>query len=282
MGRDQRCGNQGRRGDAAEALTLVLAGLQAHIDLMTNLPALRAPDFDAEIAALARDYVRANGPVMALVNKIGGGVERQIAALPARMRAEVERVSEGALRAAMAAGAKMPNLGRRGAMAAAVASGAVGGAGGLLSSVAELPVTISVILQGIQQEARAAGFDPEQASIKAACIQVFAAGTPLAQDDGLNAGFVSARLTLSGPALQKLIEAVAPKLALAMGQKLAAQAVPVLGALSGAALNAAYLTYYREMARIRFALMRLSVRHGAEDVVSAFAVAVSPPRLTKA
>jgi hypothetical protein len=35
------------------------------------------------------------------------------------------------------------------------------------------------------------------------------------------------------------------------------------------------------MARIRFALMRLSVRHGAEDVVAAFARAVAPPKITK-
>ena len=60
-----------------------------------------------------------------------------------------------------------------------------------------------------------------------------------------------------------------------------AQAVPVLGAVSGAALNAAYLGYYREMARIRFALMRLTVQHGAEAVLTRFSAATAPPRLTE-
>ena len=75
---------------------------------------------------------------------------------------------------------------------------------------------------------------------------------------------------------------MAPRLAAAMGQKLAAQMVPVLGAVTGAALNAAYLSYYREMARIRFALMRLAEVQGGEVVVAAFARAVALPRITKA
>ena len=60
----------------------------------------------------------------------------------------------------------------------------------------------------------------------------------------------------------------------------AAQAVPVMGALTGAALNAAFLTYYREIARIRFRLLRLSEVHGAETVLTAFAAAQDRPVLT--
>lgn len=249
---------------------------------MTTLPALSAPDFATEIAGLARAYRRANGPIMTLVNRLGGGIEKQLAGLPPKVGAEVERMTARGLDLAFGMGARAPDLGRRGTMAAAVASGVAGGAGGVLTSVAELPVTITVIFAAIQAEARAAGFDPGEPAVRAACLQVFAAGSPLARDDGVNSGFVSARLTLTGPALQRLIATVAPKLATAMGQKLAAQAVPVLGAVSGAALNAAYLGYYREMARIRFALMRLSVRHGAEEVIAAFSMAVSPPKITKA
>ena len=57
--------------------------------------------------------------------------------------------------------------------------------------------------------------------------------------------------------------------------------MPVLGAISGAALNLAYLGYYREMARIRFALMRLTVQHGAEAVMVRFARATEPPKITR-
>lgn len=247
----------------------------------TSLPALISPDLDRDIAALARDLRRANGPVMSLVNKLGGGVEKQLAFLPAPVKAELERITVQAL----LAGHGLAGIGGdgqgRGTLAAAMLSGAAGGAGGLVTSLAELPVTITVILRAIRAEAVKAGFDPTEPGIRAACLEVFAAGSPLASDDGVNTSLISARLTVTGPALQKLVATVAPRLAAALGQKLAAQAVPLLGAVSGAALNAAFLRYYREVARIRFQLMRLAVQHGAETVTARFSAAAQPPRIVK-
>ena len=172
-------------------------------------------------------------------------------------------------------------IGDRGPVMAAMATGAAGGAGGLPTALAEMPVTITVIFHAIRQAAVEAGFDPEDPAIRAECIAVFGAGSPLSSDDGINTGFLSARLTLTGAAVQKVIAGVAPKLAAAMGQKLAAQAVPILGAVTGAALNAAFLSYYREVARVRFGLLRLAEVHGAEAVLSAFAAAAEPPRVTR-
>ena len=57
----------------------------------------------------------------------------------------------------------------------------------------------------------------------------------------MNTSFIASRLALSGSAVPNLIKSIAPKLAAVLGQKLAAQAVPVIGAVSGAALNAAFL-----------------------------------------
>ncbi len=255
---------------------------QLPAQLPAQLPVLNILPPDAEIAALARAYKRANGPVMALVNRLGGGVEAQMAALPGGVRREVERVTLAALTAAHGVagfGRFAPDVGPRGAMLAAVATGALGGAGGLLGSIAELPVTITVMLHAIRREAVAAGYDPAETATRAACLEVFAAGSPLGGDDGVNTAFLSARLTMTGPAAQKIIAVVAPRLAAAMGQKLLAQAVPVLGAITGAGLNAAYLNYYREVARIRFALLRLAERHGAEVVLAEFAKAAETAKI---
>jgi len=252
---------------------------------MSNLPALAPPPMDAEIAALALAYRRANGPVMSLVNRLGGSVEGQLSLLPANLRTQIDRVTAGALRAAHGAaslGTRAPDVGPRGTLAAVMATGAAGGVGGLPSAIAELPVTITLLLHAIRREAVRAGFDPDTPAIRAACLQVFAAGSPMSADDGLNTAFLSARLTLTGPALQKIIATIAPRLAAAMGQKLLAQSVPILGAVSGAALNAAYLGYYREMARIRFALLTLAQVHGPEPVLTAFRTASTPPRITEA
>ena len=252
---------------------------------MNNLPALRPTPPTDQIAELARAYGRANGPVIAVVNRISGGVEGQLDRLPPRLRAELERVTVTALTAAhelAGIAERGPDLGRRGSTIAAMATGAAGGAGGLATSIAELPLTITVILHAIRREATLAGFDANEPGIRAACLEVFAAGSPLQSDDGVNSAFLSARLTITGPAIQKIIATVAPRLAAAMGQKLAAQMVPLLGAVTGAALNAAYLSYYREMARIRFALMRLAEHHGGEAVVAAFAEATAPPKISRA
>ena len=244
------------------------------------------PDPSPEIAALARRYRRANGPLIALVTRLGGSFERQLAMLPASVKGRIGWLTEAAIaRAWGLAGAgerRLPTPGKRGAMAAALASGAAGGAGGLATSVAELPVTVALILHAIRAEAVAAGYDPDDPAIRAQCLKVFAAGSPLAADDGIDTTFLSARLTLGGPALQKLIATVAPRLAAALTQKLAAQTVPVLGALSGAALNAAFLSWYREIAAIRFALLRLAEAQGEDAVLAAFRSATSPKPVTRA
>lgn len=251
---------------------------------MENLPAPRDPDPMAEISALAQLYRRANGPVMALVNRLGGSVEKQLAVIPEATRRQIEAQVTRALEASLGLARqadRLPDPGPRGRMAAAMASGALGGAGGLATALAELPVSITMILAAIRAEAREAGFDPDDPAIRAECIRVFGAGSPLAADDGINTTFLSARLTLTGPAVHRMLAAVAPRLAAAMGQKLAAQAVPVIGAATGAALNAAFLGYYRDMARIRFGLMRLSVLHGAERILADFRDLAEPPKLRK-
>lgn len=249
---------------------------------MTNLPALRATS-DTTIQDLASAYRRANGPLMSLINRIGGGMEKQIGLIPAGVRAQIEQAVITALTAAhgLAGMADETAPRPRSTTLAAMATGAAGGAGGVLTSIAELPVTVTLMLHAIRAEAIAAGYDPTEPGIRAACLEVFAAGSPLQGDDGVNTAFLSARVTLSGPAIQKLIATVAPRLAATMGQKLALQAVPILGAVSGAALNAAFLKYYKEMARIRFALMRLAEAQGGEAVVAEFARAVEVPRVTR-
>ena len=247
-----------------------------------KLPAAPSFDMTAEVADLARRYKRANGPVMRLVNRLGGTLENQLSALPDSFRNQIERLTAQALEASYGLAARAPDLGERGPMMAAVAAGAAGGAGGLATAVAELPVTVTLFLNTIRAAARDAGLDPNEDWVRAECLQVFAVGSPLADDDGVNTSFIASRLALSGSAVQNLIKTIAPKLAAVLGQKLAAQAVPVLGAVSGAALNAAFLSYYREVARVRFELVKLGQIHGAEVVEAEFRIAVTPPKVIKA
>lgn len=241
-----------------------------------------SPDLSAQVADLARRYKRANGPVIRLVNRLGGTLENQLSSLPESVRGQIERLTAQALETSYGLAAHAPDLGQRTPMVAAIATGAAGGAGGLATAVAELPVTVTLFLNTIRSVAREAGLDPNEDWVRAECLQVFAAGSPLKQDDGVNTSFVASRLALSGSAVQNLISTIAPKLAAVLGQKLAAQAVPVIGAVSGAALNAAFLSYYREVARVRFELVKLGRIHGAEEVEAEFRLATTPPKVIRA
>ena len=158
-------------------------------------------------------------------------------ALPEGVRRQIERATAQALATSYGLAGRAPDLGERGPMVAAIAAGAAGGAGGLATAVAELPVTVTLLLNAIRGVAREAGLDPEADWVRAECLQVFAAGSPLAADDGVNTSFVASRLALTGSTVQNLIAPIAPKLAAVLGQKLAAQAVPVIGAISGATLK---------------------------------------------
>ncbi|QCO57910.1 staphylolytic protease PREPROENZYME LASA (plasmid) [Pseudorhodobacter turbinis] len=242
-------------------------------EITAHLPVLHNHDPLPEISALAARQLRADGPLMRVINKFGGKIEAQMAHLPAGLRGQIESITTQALTRAVSLaqhGRNAPDFGPRGAPALAALTGAVGGVGGIATALAELPVTVTVILHAILRAAEAEGFDTSLPEVRAEALRVLTMGGPLADDDGINTSFIGARITLTGPALHKLLAKIVPGFATVLGQKLAAQSIPVLGAVSGAALNTAFLTHYRELAHIRFGLLRLTALHGAEPVRTAF------------
>lgn len=221
---------------------------------------------EADIAALARRHRRASGVGLQLLNILGGQAENLLERLPDRVKDRLEAATERALETAMRAAA-----GSRGVVpdqqswlntALTTAMGAAGGAGGLPTALAELPVTTTVLLRAIQGIAAEHGFDPDDPETRKECLLVFASAGPLATDDGADMAFLSARVTLTGATVHGVIARVAPRLATVLGQKLAAQTVPVLGAAAGAATNYAYTSYYQEMAHVHFGVMRLARESG--------------------
>jgi uncharacterized protein (DUF697 family) len=231
------------------------------MQINTDLPAII--DVDAQLDAIADRYTSASGVGMSVLNLIGGSAESLLDQLPASAREGLEAATIKALGQAMKAAhssrSYVPDQKSWLNQAVSAAMGAAGGAGGLPTALAELPVTTTLLLRVIQGVAVEHGFDPEAENVQFDCVNVFAAAGPLAHDDGADLGFLTARLTLSGKAMQAVIHKIAPKLAVVMGQKLAAQAVPVLGAVAGAATNYAYTSYYQEMAHVHFGLRKLAI-----------------------
>lgn len=235
---------------------------------------------EAEVAALALRLARAEGPALRLMNRLGGGVEAEFRRLPPALRAQAEALVRRALLRALRLsrlGRFAPATGPAGPRALVLLTGAAGGLGGPATALAEMPVTVTLILHAIACEAEAQGFDPARPAVQAEILRVLAEGAPMPSDDGLDLGFVGARLAVTGAAVQGMVAALAPRLAAWLARGAGGRAVPLLGALSGAALNALYLDQMRTVAAVRFGLIRLSARHGARPVMAAFAAATQAP-----
>lgn len=223
----------------------------------------------ATLDALALRHRAASGVGMQILAYVGGSAESLLGKLPTPVRGGLEEATARALEMAFGAAERSrgvvddrPDWMNR---ALATAMGAAGGFGGLPGALAELPLTVTVLMRAIQGIAAEYGFDPASDEVRLEVLRVFASAGPLEQDDGTDMAFMTARMTISGASLHGLISKVAPKLAAVLGQKLAAQAAPVLGAVAGAAVNYAFTGYYQEIAHVHFGLKRLVRDSGADE-----------------
>jgi len=230
---------------------------------MDDIAIVQPLDVESELDRLAARYRAAGGAGIKLLNAVGGKAENLIERLPGPVRdgldAATERALIIALKAAQRSRGAVGDKSARVNSAVSAAMGAAGGFGGLPTALVELPATTTLFLRAIQGVAAEYGFDPAAENVQFDSIRVFSAAGPLEKDDGADLGFFATRMTLTGGTMQKLIATVAPRLAAVMGQKLAAQTVPVLGAVTGATTNWMFARYYQEIAHVHFGLRRLAI-----------------------
>lgn len=232
-------------------------------------PPISDPVIKSEIEALAKRHREASGIMMQVINGIGGVVEGVLEGLAPAVRDPLEKATEKALEKAFAiAGRSRDMVSDRPDWVNTTLTtlmGAAGGAGGLASSIPELSVTVTMLLRAIQGIAAEHGFNPQDEEVRLECLRVFAAAGPMKNDDGIDIAFFTARMAITGTSVNSLIAKVAPRLATALGQKLATQTVPVLGAVAGAAVNYAFTSYYQDIARVHFGLKRLARESGEDE-----------------
>jgi hypothetical protein len=173
--------------------------------------------------------------------------------------------------------------------ALAATSGAVGGSFGLAALPIELPISTIIMLRSIGDIARAEGEDVHDPETALSCLQVFALGGLKGEADAANSGYFAVRGLLAksvaeaarfivdrgvvaegGPVLVRLIAQIASRFGVVVTQKLAAQAVPIIGALGGAAVNYAFIDHFQEIARAHFTVRRLERRYGKDAVRMAY------------
>ncbi|MGR3714766.1 MAG: EcsC family protein [Shimia sp.] len=220
-------------------------------------------DIEAELDALAKRYRDASGLGIKVLGLLGLPVSGMISSLPKDVQSGLSKGTDLALKQAV----KLAD-GSRGLLkdqpdwvnaSLTAALGAAGGLGGVTSSLAELPVTVTVLLRAIQAVAAQHGFDPSQESVRFDCLQVLAANGPFTEDTGADLSMLEQRAGLAVGGTTWISSVLVPRLAPVMGQKLAAQAVPVIGAAMGAATNFAYTSYYQDIAHVHFGLRKLAI-----------------------
>ncbi|PPA05682.1 peptidase [Pseudomonas sp. MWU12-2312b] len=192
----------------------------------------------------------------------------------------------------------------------AAASGAIGGAFGFAALFVELPVSTTIMMRSVADVARSEGFDLSDFATKQACIEVFAMGGTSQADDATETGYYATRSFTTqtmqrlskelaniaakqggkavsnftpgqaGKWLAVLIEKVATRFGFNISSKFAAQAVPVIGAFTGASINALFTDFYQDIARGHFIVKRLENKYGYEQIKEEYAAIKSTPRVS--
>lgn len=247
----------------------------------------------------ARSMLESPGLAAQLANVVGAPVEYLFAK---KLPKAVVRIVDTSTRKALQQSFKVatatlarsketpprPSRNRTHALAVA-ATGAAGGAFGIAGLALELPVTTTLILRSIADIARSQGESAEDPAVALACMEVLTLGGTSADDDGAESGYFATRAVLSqqisaaaeyvsahglmsngAPVLVQLMSTVASKFSIKISHKVAAHAVPVIGAASGAAINTLFIHHFQKMATGHFIVRRLERRYGAGVVRNAY------------
>jgi hypothetical protein len=231
-----------------------------------------------------------------LTDIIGTPVEKGLKMLPDNWKKPVHFASEKALRAALAmavstlgrepGGSPSPKLHK---FFGAV-SGAAGGVFGLPALAVELPISTTIMFRSVADIARFNGEDLSAVESKLACLQVFALGSPNSSaDNATESGYYAVRAGLaqlvgdaaehiarhgladqSAPALVRLLSKLAARFSIPVSEKLAAQAIPVVGAAGGALVNTLFMDHFQDISQGHFTVRRLERVYGAEGVRAAW------------
>src|SRR5580692_6423166 len=178
-------------------------------------------------------------------------------------------------------------------------AGVAGGVSGLVGIAAlpvELPLTTTFMLRAIAAIARHEGEDLSNIEARLACLEVFALGTK--RNEKIDVGYYAARtllskyttdivtfvaergaLDVSAPVVGSLVSEIGSRFGLVVSDKVAAGALPILGAVGGATVNVIFMDHFQRVAQAHFALRRLERTYGPATIRQRYAELVTrlPP-----
>lgn len=256
-------------------------------------------DPDRDELRRAKSLLEHSGLAMKIASLAGKPVEWALARLPSKAGEVVTKATHAALDKALSLALFTMNGKEAGPAGdwrhrmAAWGTGAVGGVFGVVGLPLELPVTTTVMLRSIADHARSQGEDLSSPEARVNCLLVLALGGSSSSDDASEVGYFAARMAMAravseaatyiagraaaeetaekaAPALIRLMATIAARFGLAVEDKLAAQLVPVIGALGGAVINGLFIEHFQSMAWGHFVVRKLERKYGAAEVKAAY------------
>jgi EcsC protein family len=253
---------------------------------MSNLSPSDYADLQAAVAKL-----ETQGFAMKIASKLGMPVEALLHRLPApaqsAIQVTVDKALEQCLRIAVKAHTAKSSavIHKRSHTAAAAFTGAIGGFFGLPGLLVELPITTTVMLHSVVEIARSHGEDFLSPESSLACLEVFALGPESTHREAKESAYYATRTALaqvtreavsyvtrkgmakeSAPALMSFVGKIASKFGLEVSEKVAAELVPIAGAVGGLALNILFSQHFQSLAEGHFMVRRLERKYGSEAV----------------
>jgi hypothetical protein len=238
----------------------------------------------------AKSLLENPGFAARIINLIGKPIEKGFELLPEKWSTVVNKAARVSLKKALTV--VVTTLGTSEGRSSDImhkilvsVSGAGGGAFGLPALAIELPISTTIMLRSIADIARSEGEDLNDPHVKIECIQVFALGGSSKNDDASETGYFAVRTALartvsdaaqhiaskgltreSAPVLLRLISRVSSRFGVVVSEKVAAQAIPLIGAAGGALINSLFINHFQDVARGHFIIRRLEKRYGENEV----------------
>ena len=171
-------------------------------------------------------------------------------------------------------------------------AGVTGGVSGLFGFGAlavELPLTTTLMLRAIAEIAQHQGEDLSTLEARLACLEVFAYGAK-GKEDHLDVGYYAARTLISkythdiaalalergaidasAPVVTSLVSEIVSRFGLVVSDKVAAGALPIIGAVGGATVNIVFMDHFQRVAYAHFTLRRLERIYGSAHIKERYA-----------
>jgi hypothetical protein len=246
---------------------------------------------DVEDLRIAKSLLENPSLAARISDLLGAAIGKGFEYLPAKWNAVVQKATKIALQKSLSFAVLTMNSRTKPSSSdkfhkiLTAATGAGGGSFGLGALSIELPVTTTIMLRSIADIARGEGENINRIETKLECLNVFALGGPTKTDDATETGYFAVRSLLAksvsdaakyiaekglsqkgAPALVRFISALAARFGIVVSEKVAAQAIPVIGGIGGLLVNTVFMDHFQDVARGHFTIRRLERKYG-EDLV---------------